>query len=397
MSSRNATAGPRRVNIERGIYYRDAPRGRVYEFNYQDSDGRTRWQTVVGGLKDARRERAEIVAKLGRGERVAPTRQTFADVATAWLEAQGGRLRPRTREVYETQLRLHVMPRFGRRRIADVNEDDIASLIAEMHVQGYAAWTIRGVLTPFGRVLGYAARRGLIPTNPIRKLERGERPTGEPREMRVLDRSEIASLLDAASPKYRTLLAASVFLGLRQGELLGLTWADIDFEASVVRVRKQLDRSGTRVEPKTPKAIRDVVLMPTLGRLLREHKLRSPFTAPSDYVFTTSEGTPYHWRNISRRGFEKAKHRAGLDREGRPRLRFHDLRHTYASILVAQGENVVYVSRQLGHASVKQTLDTYAHLIDRAEHAQRASDRLETSFGGILRSGSATEFPAEGG
>lgn len=202
--------------------------------------------------------------------------------------------------------------------------------------------------------------------------------------MRVLDTPEIVALLDAASPNYRTLLAAAVFLGLRQGELLGLTWADVDFDAGLVRVRKQLDRSGSRVEPKTPKAVREVVLMPTLGRLLREHKLRTPFSTPGDYVFTTSAGTPYYWRNVSKRGLERAKQRAGLDGEGRPRLRFHDLRHTFASILVAQGENVVYVSRQLGHASVKQTLDTYAHLIDRAEHAQRASERLESSFGAIL-------------
>lgn len=120
-------------------------------------------------------------------------------------------------------------------------------------------------------------------------------------------------------------------------------------------------------------------MMPALGRLLREHKLASPFSGAGDFVFASSAGTPLHWRNVSKRGLEKALATADLEH-----VRWHDLRHTFASLLIAQGANVVFVSRQLGYASADITLRVYAHLFDRAEHAQRASDALESQFGKML-------------
>jgi integrase len=162
----------------------------------------------------------------------------------------------------------------------------------------------------------------------------------------------------------------------------GLTWADVEFSTEVVRVRQQLDRSGELTEPKTPKALREVNLIPSLARLLREHKLASANSAPADFVFATRTGGPTYYRNLSRRGLAAAVAKAGLDRPGEPALWFHDLRHTDASLLIAQGLNVVYVSRQLGHASASFTLDVYSH--DRAEHARRASDALEEAFAGVL-------------
>ncbi len=128
-------------------------------------------------------------------------------------------------------------------------------------------------------------------------------------------------------------------------------------------------------------------LMPALARLLKAHRERAfarGFARPSDYVFASSVGTPLHYRNVSKRGLDEAVARAGLDKEGRPRLRFHDLRHTFASVLIAQGENVVYVSRQLGHASTSVTLDVYAHLFDRAAQGRRSVERLEEAFGHVV-------------
>lgn len=377
-------ANPRRTKVagERGIYFRETTAGRRYEFTYTDSSGRQRWKSVKqGGLSAARLERADVLSRLGRGERVGPSRETLAEAAEAWLEGET-QLRPRTLEWYENALRRHVLPRLGQRKIATICEDDIVRLIREMEADGYAGWTIRGVLTPFGRVLGNAARRGTIAANPIRRLERGERPRVERAPMRVLDRDEIGRLLEAASSLYRPVLATAIFTGLRQGELLGLTWADVDFDAGFLRVRKQLGRDGARISPKTASGVRDVTLMPALVRLLREQKMRTPFSLESDFVFSSARGGPLDYRNVSRRGLERAFERAGI---AEPRPRFHDLRHTAASILVAEGLNVVYVSRQLGHASPDITLRIYAHLFDRAEHAQRASAALEAGFGHLLR------------
>jgi integrase len=144
-----------------------------------------------------------------------------------------------------------------------------------------------GVLTPLGQVLNYATRRGLIGQNPARRLERDERPVPGRREMRILDRGEIELLLSAATPSYQLVLSTAIFTGLRQGELLGLTWGDVNLEKRVLRVRKQLDRNGERVAPKTDQAMRDVVLMPALTHQLRQHKLASRFSRHADLVFTT--------------------------------------------------------------------------------------------------------------
>jgi integrase len=388
------TRSPRRtlVRRHRGIYYREGADGnRRYEISYYDSDGRRRWQTIEGGLQEAIDARDKVRGRKRRGERVAPTTKTLAEIADEWLAAQS-QLRPRTREWYETALRVHVKPRLGRRRVAEIGVDDIARLIAEMREAGAAGWTIRGVLTPLGQVFSHAARRGLIAFNPIAKLEKNERPKVGRRAKRILDRDEIVQLLNAATDgthtPYRTLLATAVFTGLRLGELLGLTWADVDLESGVVRVRKQLDRKGRRVEPKTEQAVRDVVMFPALAKTLREQKERAfglGRARPTDLVFSgPRSGGPLNGRNVAKRGLDKAMERAGLGDDGRPKLRFHDLRHTFASLLIAQGRNVVYVSRQLGHADPAITLRVYADLFDRKEHAERHRDEMEAEYGSVL-------------
>jgi integrase len=388
---RKESSQPRRVRVERGIYVRGSD---TYEITYTDSDGRQRWKTIDGGLKAARAARGDILAKLHRGERVAPpAKLTLMEVADEWLAAKT-RLRPATQAWYSHALEAYIKPLLGRRKIGAINEDDIVRLIATMEQHrskrlpnGYAAWTIRGTVTVLGGVLGYAARRGLIASNPARKLERGERPSVGRREMRILDRDEIGKLLTAIPALYRTLIATAIFTGLRQGELLGLTWADVDLAAGLLRVRKQLDRSGTRVAPKTPEAVREVVLMPALGKLLKERKEQAfarGHAKPHDFVFTSATGGPMHRRNIVRRGLEKGLEIAKLDGAERPKLRWHDLRHTYASLLVAQGADVVFVSRQIGHASPDITLRIYSHLFDSARHAERTRDALEAAFGHVL-------------
>jgi integrase len=377
---------PRRVNVERGIYFRQTVGGRRYEIGYQGSDGRWRWQVVDGGLKQARALRGEVISKLARGERVAPSRQAFAKVADAWLGTKT-QLAPRTRQRYEEILRVHLLPPFASRRIADISEDDVLRLIVETEAAGSSAGTARKALVVLSGVFDHAVRRGMISANPVKRLQRGERPAVERREMRILDREGIGRLLTAADDRYQPLLATALFTGLRLGELLGLTWADVDLSVGHLKVRKQLDRRGDRVRPKTERAIREVELMPALARTLRmlkERQFALGHASASDFVFCTATGTPLHYRNVVRRGLDVAVNRTGLGNE--PRLRFHDLRHTFASLLIAEGLGVVFVSRQLGHASTSVTLDVYAHLFDRESHGRRARAALEDSFGKILES-----------
>jgi integrase len=414
-------ANPRRTSVANrpGIYYHETSNGqRRYEISYTDSDGRRRWKTVEGDLKAAQKARADISTRIDKGERVAPTRATIAEVAPEALAAAPD-LRPRTRERYESALATHVLPRLGRVRVSELRKHHVAGLIASMrsgvyyvrqdergklvpasqegrlvavnHGRPAAGWTIRGTLSPLSLIMEYAIEEGMAAANPVAQLRGGKgRRSGLPpvsgREMRTLERDEIPRLLKAAPDRYRALLATAVFTGLRLGELLGLTWADVDLEAGFVRVQKQLGRSGERVEPKTKQAKRDVVIFGALGKVLAEHKLRSGFSQPGDFVFASDSeaGMPLQPSNVRRRGLAKAVADAGLDGEGRPKLRWHDLRHTAASLLIAEGLDVVFVSRQLGHANPSITLSVYAHLFDRVRHAERTRDALEASFGTLV-------------
>jgi integrase len=177
----------------------------------------------------------------------------------------------------------------------------------------------------------------------------------------------------------------ALYSGLRISELLGLVWADVDFAAGLVRVTAQLSRAhrgepAQRVPPKTPASVRGIPLLPQLADRLVAHRRGTPFASTTDWVFATSRGTPYGVRNVARRILKKAADDAGLNGDGRPALRFHDLRHTFASHLIVDlALDVAQVSRILGHASITITLDVYTHLFDDARHAQEIRARMATS------------------
>jgi integrase len=247
----------------------------------------------------------------------------------------------------------------------------------------FSAWTIRGTVAVLGRVLGSAARRGLIPANPVSRLERGERPRIVRRELPSLDREAIGRLIASTPERYRTLVAVSVLTGVRQSEALGLRWQDVDVKIGVIRVRWQLDRQGNLVEPKTNAARREIPIPQSLARMLAEHRLVADpeHSSERDFVFASETGGPLHHRNIVRRGLEKAVAGAGL-----PHLRWHDLRHLAASALIAESDgDVDSVSRVLGHSSASITQTVYAHEFEKVRRADRMRERMEAAYGTMLR------------
>ena len=262
-------------------------------------------------------------------------------------------------------------------RLADITQDHVAAFIDELRRDGYAGWTIRARLVVLGRVFSYAVRRGIVGVNPVLALERGERPSVGRAEMRILDRHEIGRMLDAANPGRRALLATATFTGLRLGELLGLTWAEVDTRAAQLHVRRQLDReSRERVEPKTRQAVRDVILMPALGRILTEHRLASPHPADSDYVFASGHGGGLD-QTVARTALARALKTAGLNPPDKPNLRVAGDRNTLRSAPWA-------TSSDAATPPPTSPSKNYAHLFDAAEHAERKTQALEHGFGAAL-------------
>jgi integrase len=381
----------KRKRVERGIYRQQNGTYGVYLL----VDGKPRYKTVGTKLAQARRQRDLLSAKAQRGELPEPTRLTFAQLADTWIEnfetlVGAGERAERTLENYRYHLNKHLIPAFGHKRLPEITTDDIATMIGRLRAQGLAPKTINGALVPLGRILAHALRRDYITDNPLRRLEQHERPRIQKRDQRVLDHNEIARLLDASLPRYQPLLSMATYTGMRHSELLGLIWSDLDLEEGLIRVRYQLSRArlqnpARRVKLKTNAAARDIPLLPQLNALLRRHKLASRHSSDTDYVFTTADGGPLYCGNVERRGLRRAANEAGLDMDGRPRLRLHDLRHTFASHLIIDLKlDIAQVSRILGHARPSITLDTYTHLFNEAAHAADVRHRMATSAFGLL-------------
>lgn len=282
----------KRERVERGLYRQ----GTTYLACATPLGSRqARWKSLGEiGVMEARRLRDEWIAQIRRGD--LPTlragRVTFGDVAHEWLGnverlVELDELAPRTRDGYREGLEQHVLPDFESRLVASITADDLVRWHTRQRLLGVSAWTIRKRWMPFRLALQHAARHGLIPTNPADLLTRRERPKPGPSSVRFLSRDEVGRLLAHAPMRYRAAIAIGLFAGLRISELVGLTWEDVDFDERVIRVRWQMESKGKnpkRRQVKTDAGRRDVVLMPALARLLREHRVASPCSRDEDLV-----------------------------------------------------------------------------------------------------------------
>lgn len=397
-----SATGARRTRVERGIYRQ--PNGK-YAVCARRA-GRLYFRTAGDDLITARQARGDLIAALEAGRVPASPRLRLDTVAAHWskrFEAMvaAGERHPRTYEAHRFHLDHDLLPRIGHRRISLLGVEDIAELIIELRAAGRSAKTTANALATLQSVLRFARRRGWILADPVELLEPEERPH-PPRHPRgrVLGQTEIKRLLDACPSRGRILVETALFSGLRISELLGLTWADIDFAAGLIRVRAQLSRAhrgepAHRVAPKTPASVREVPLVPQLSHRLAAHRRATPFAAPTDWVFATSRGTPFGERNVARRVLKRAAEASGLNGKEQALLRFHDLRHTFASHLIVDlGLDVAQVSRILGHASITITLDVYTHLFDDARHAHEIRRQMASSdFASLL----AGDHPETGG
>lgn len=258
-----------------------------------------------------------------------------------------------------------------------------------MRRKGYSPATIRNALKPLAGAFQVAVRRGAMTQNPVRILLPNERPSGgATRQMRILEPTEMTTLVNAAKtrPPVALAVAVSLYGGTRQSETLALRWQDCDLERGRVRVGAQLGRDGKRAELKTASAAREVVIPPFVVAMLKERKeaqFAAGFARPEDHVFATRTGNPLGQRNLLRDFYEVLKDAClDGDDDGRPRPRWHDLRHTCASVLIAKGIPVTSVAHQLGHANPSITLKIYAHLFDAAEHEERVAAVLEAAAQG---------------
>jgi integrase len=284
-----------------------------------------------------------------------------------WLEAVRPWLRASTWRRYEQYARLHALPALGALRLEEVGALQLHLLYAERLAAGCSPTSVRHLHRFLHRVFAHAVRWGEIAHNPV---DRVDPPRVLRHEFRTLSVEQAQALLAALrGDRLHALYMLALTTGMRQGELFALRWADVDLPRRRLAVRGTLYRGtggGWIIgEPKTARSRRQVVLSPPAVRALESHRAlldaersrTGDRWEDNDLVFPNQVGRPMNNQNFIARHFRPLLQRAGL-----PLIRFHDLRHTAATLLLAADVHPKIVSELLGHASVTTTIDLYSHV-----------------------------------
>jgi len=303
--------------------------------------------------------------------------QTFRTYAADWLKTAERNLKASTCRFYTGHLEQQIYPVLGDRLVGSLRRGDCRDLIARCRAKGLKVATVRGIARTLSTILSQAVEDEILPANPALRLGRYLRLGDEPKaEIHPLTREEAAHLLTTAKehfPGWRPLLMCALRTGLRRGELLGLQWSDVDLNGRFLMVRRNIV-AGVETTPKNHQQRRvdlSQQLTDTLTafrRRQRERWLKKGKALPA-WVFASQDGTALDGANVVH-VFWRVLEKAGLRR-----IRFHDLRHSFASLLIQNGESLAYVKEQMGHASIQITVDTYGHLVPGGNRA--AVDRLD--------------------
>lgn len=279
-----------------------------------------------------------------------------------WLAGIKNTLRPTTHETYERHLRLHVTPYLGRHTLTRLGPGDVQRMEHQLIAGGLSPTTVRHCHWILHKALDQAVRWGLASRNVVDLVDA---PQTTRKAMNTLDAAGGRALLTAAlTDRYSALYVLAITTGMRRGELLALKWEDVDLDRSVLSVKATLSqvKGGLRFgDPKTARSRRQIELGGLAVASLRERREAAEaegHAKAGDVVFCTGNGTPITPANFWRDSWDPLRERAGMP-EG---FRFHDLRHTAATFMLAQGIHPKVASERLGHGNVSITLDTYSHV-----------------------------------
>ena len=311
-------------------------------------------------------------------------KELLGSFVEGWFDAITAKVGPRTLVRYRELMRLHVLPKLGGRSLASLTAQDIQELHGRLLGRGLSPQTVVHVHRALRKALQDAVNWGKLARNVCTAVKAPRVPA---QEMRVLSPDQARRFLAAAAGEpLEALYVLAVSTGLRQGELLGLKWSDVDLDASRLQIRRTVQRvvgEGIKEgEPKSTSGRRSVALTPMATSALRRHRssqLEQRMAAPTwtdlDLMFTNKVGLYIEPGNLTQRSFRPLLRRADV-----PQIRFHDLRHTAATLLLTEGVHPKIVQEMLGHSTVKLTLDRYSHVTPNLQVA--AADRMEAVLSG---------------
>jgi len=344
-------------------------------------DGRRKH--IYGKTRDqVRRKLAEILHALQNGSFTDARGKTLGDFLDQWLaDVVKPRVRAWTFTGYEVHVRRHIKPVLGRVPLEKLSPQHVQHLLNRKLEEGLKPKSVRYLRGTLRTALNEAVRWGLVSRNAAALVDG---PRVERFDIQPFTPAEARVFLDSiAGERLEALYSVALTMGLRQGEALGLRWQDVDVELGYLRISKQLQRvhgAPQLVEPKTARSRRTLAMPPMITKSLEQHRVRQRQErsnagnrwAETDLVFASTEGKPLDGTAISK-GFHRLLERAGLQQR-----RFHDLRHSCATLLLVQGVSPRVVMDLLGHSQIGLTMNTYSHVIPdlRRDAADRMQDLL---------------------
>lgn len=336
---------------------KDGSTGCSWAVDFTDNSGQRVMKSGFSTKAEAESYLAKTRLELDKGTLVYKNKQVmFATLANSFMgDYAESYCRTNTKKGYYSYLKNHILPYFGGFKACDITPNVIRDYIKVLQQEkGLANKTINHTLNLLSGIFSKAVEDNYVNYNPLTSIKRLKLPHVE---MQFLDTFDIKALLQTAKedyPNFYPLLQTAITTGMRRGELLALTWNDIDYDRKLIRVNKSLN-NGIVEEVKTKKSVRNVCIPENLVLVLKAWKKKAP---KSNIVFCSSTGGYLDPNNMAKRLFKPCLEKAGVKN-----IRFHDLRHTYASLMIAKQMPIKFIQQQMGHSSIQVTLDKYGHLM----------------------------------
>lgn len=334
--------------------------------------------------KEVAQKLKAATAAIDSGTYTAPSKQTLGQWLDAWIETYCGSVKPRTLEIYKTDIRVHIKPALGAVRLEALTTQSIQAFYNALgkptkdRPEGLSPKSVKNIHGVLHKALQQAVLIGCLRFNPT---DACALPRREKKELTPFDDLQISAFLKAIQgSRYETLFTVTLFTGMREGEVLGLMWDCVNFEAGTITVNKQLQLheavGGGAYQLGSTKNGKGRSITPAASvmALLKRHRaaqaaqrLRAgKLWQDTGFVFTDELGQPFAKATVYR-AFKRAA--ASI---GRPDARFHDLRHSYAVAAIRAGDDIKTVQETLGHATASFTLDVYGHVTKQMKEASAA-------------------------
>ena len=358
-----------------------------YTVGRDPGTGKQKQKSIYGKTEaEVAQKLRQITHELDKGSFLEPSKMRLGQWLDIWLKEYCGNIKPNTMASYETQVRVHIKPALGAVKLSELQPHQIQTFYNRINLSSKTVRNIHGILH---RALDQALKLNYIRANPCSLVIA---PRLQQVEMRPLDSAEMGAFLGVLKDSdYLTICKVTMFTGMRESEIMGLTWDRVDFTNGTIYVDRQLMRLKQKggiykfAPPKNNRP-RKLTPAPTVMAILKARKKEQTaqrLAAGNQWnegdfpglVFTNPFGGHYVHTTLN-----YVVHRAG-EKIGIDRLRFHDLRHTYAVAAIRAGDDVKTVSANLGHATVAFTLDKYAHYTQ--DMRKESADRMEAFMAGI--------------